>query len=250
MTCNQAKPLLSAYLDGELDLMHALEVEVHARECAACTSVLETHKQISAAVLTAPYHRAPASLRARLESSAVPVWRRPAAWLALAASLIVAMLVTVRSAPADRVGAEIVQAYLRSVRAGHLVDIAASGGHAVRPWFAGKLDYALDVENISGRGFEPAGGRLDSLNGRTVAVLVYRRGSHVINVFVWPAGESSDRPPAGRSVNGLNVVNWRAEDMNWWAVSDLSLGELEELPLCPCFMPVHDALRVTVPTHG
>src|SRR5690348_13880989 len=111
MTCREARPLLSAYLDGELDLVRAMEVEVHARECGACTSVLETQKQLSAAVLRAPYHRAPASLRARLESSAAPVWRRPAAWLALAASLIVAMLVTVRPAP-DRVGAEIIQAYL------------------------------------------------------------------------------------------------------------------------------------------
>ena len=243
MTCQQAKPLLGAYLDGELDFVHAVEIEVHARECAVCTNVLETHKQLSAAVLRGPYHRAPASLRARVESSAAPVWRQPAAWVALAASLIVAMLVTVRPAPRDRVGAQIIQAYVRSMRSGHLVDIAGSGGHAVRPWFADKLDYALDVENISGRGFEPAGGRLDSLNGRTVAVLVYRRGSHVINVFVWPSGESSDQSPAGRSVNGLNVVNWRAEDMNWWAISDLNLGELEQLPLCPCFMPVHETLR-------
>jgi hypothetical protein len=65
----------------------------------------------------------------------------------------------------------------------------------------------------------------------------------VINIFVWPSGESSDQAPAGRSVNGLNVVNWRAEEMNWWAVSDLDLGELEQLPLCPCFMPVHETLK-------
>ena len=243
MTCREAKPLLGAYLDGELDLIHAMEVEAHARECGDCTSVLETHKQLSSAVLTAPYHRAPAALRAHLESFAAPVWRRPAAWLALAASLIVAMLITVRPASPDRVGDEIIQAYIRSIRAGHLVDVAASGGRPLRPWFADKLDYALDVENISGRGFEPAGGRLDSLNRRTVAVLVYRRGSHVINIFVWPSGESSDQAPAGRSINGLNVVNWRAEEMNWWAVSDLDLGELKQLPLCPCFMPVHETLK-------
>ena len=241
MTCSQARPLLDAYLDGELDLIRAMEIEAHASECVACTRVLETHNQLSTAISAAPYYPAPSSLRARLESSAAPVWRRPAVLLALAASLIVALLVTVRPAPGDRVGAEIIQAYLRSIRAGHLVDVA-SGGHDVRPWFAGKLDYALDVENISGRGFAPAGARLDSLNGRTVAVLVYRHGSHLVNVFVWPSAESSDQPPAGRSVNGLNMVNWRAEDMNWWAVSDLSLGELERLPLCPCFMPVHDAL--------
>ncbi|HEY1242357.1 MAG TPA: zf-HC2 domain-containing protein, partial [Bryobacteraceae bacterium] len=231
MTCGQARGLLGAYLDGELDVVHAMEIEGHAHECSACTSLLETHKQLSAAILTAPYYPAPSWLRARLEHSAAPVWRRPAAWLAVAASLIVALAVTMRLAPTDRLSTEIVQAHLRSIRAGHLVDVPSSGGHPVRPWFAGKLDYALDVENISGRGFEPAGARLDSLNGRTVAVLVYRRDSHVVNVFVWPSEELSDRPPGGRSANGLHIVNWRAEGMNWWAVSDLSLGELEQLPL-------------------
>jgi len=243
MICSQARSLLGVYLDGELDLYRAVEIEAHLRDCAPCRGVLETHKQLSAAILNTSYYPAPSSLRARLESSAAPAWRRPVAWLALAASLIVGLLVTLRPAPSDRLGAEIIQAYLRSIRAGHLVDVAASSGRPVRPWFAGKLDYALDVENISGRGFEPAGARLDSLNGRTVAVLVYRRNSHVINVFVWPSSESSDQPPADRSINGLNIVSWRAEGMNWWAVSDLNLGELEGLPLCPCFMPVHEALR-------
>ena len=240
MNCREAEPLLNSYLDGELDLVRALEVEAHADQCAACAAVLESEKRLAAAVSKAPYYRAAASLRARLESSAAPTWRKPVPWLVLAASVVFAILVIGR---ADRTGDEIVRAHLRSLRAGHLVDVAAAGRRTVRPWFAGRLDYALDVEDISGRGFALAGGRLDSLNGRTVAVLVYQRGSHVVNVFVWPAGPSSDRNPVGAKLNGLNLVNWRAEGMNWWAISDLDLPELEELPLCPCFMPVHETLR-------
>lgn len=243
MNCQEAAPLLNAYLDGELDLVRTLEIEAHARECASCATALESQRQLADTIAAAPYYRASAALRNRVESPAAPLWSRPAPWLALAASLIVALLTIGRWAPSEQIGKEIVQAHLRSLRAGHLVDVAAAGRRTVRPWFAGKLDYALEVEDISGRGFVLTGGRLDSLGGRTVAVLVYQRGPHVINVFVWPAAERSDRAPEGTAAAGFNMVNWRAEGMNWWAISDLNLGELEELPLCPCFMPVHEALR-------
>ncbi len=84
---------------------------------------------------------------------------------------------------------------------------------------------------------------MDSLDGHTVAALVYRRGGHVINVFVWPATRQPDRQPAGRPAHGFNLVDWRADGLNWWAVSDLDLRELEELPLCPCLLPAHETLR-------
>ena len=238
MTCHEAEPLLNAYLDGELDLVRSLELEAHVGQCGGCRVALEAEKQLSAAVARAPYYRATRSLRARLD--AAPAWRRTAVWLSLAAAVALAVLVIGRTDPTSN---QVVQAHLRSLRAGHLVDIAASGRRTVRPWFAGRLDYALDVEDISGRGFQLTGGRLDSLNGRTVAVLVYQRDAHVVSVFVWPASQSSDRNPTGRMLHGFNLVDWRAEGLNWWAISDLNLADLEELPLCPCFMPVHETLR-------
>lgn len=240
MTCHDAEPLLNAYLDGELELVRSLELEAHAGQCSGCRAALEAERQLSAAVARAPYYRATPSLRARLDHSPTTGWRRAPAWLALAAAIVLAVLVIGRADPTSN---QVVQAHLRSLRAGHLVDVAAAGRRTVRPWFAGRLDYALDVEDISGRGFQLTGGRLDSLNGRTVAVLVYQRDSHVVSVFVWPAGQSSDRNPTGRMLHGFNLVDWRAEGLNWWAISDLNLEELEELPLCPCFMPVHETLR-------
>lgn len=240
MNCRETEPLLNVYLDGELGLMDALAVEAHTAGCANCAAKLKSARQLADAISQAPYYRATPSLRMRVEQPAASLWRRPAPWLALAASIVVAILVIGR---ADPTGDEVIQAHLRSLRSGHLVDVAASGRGSVRPWFADKLDYALDVEDISGRGFQLTGGRLDSLSGRTVAVLVYRRGIHVISVFVWPAAQNSDRNPISAVQDGLNLVTWRAEGMNWWAVSDLSLSELEALPLCPCFMPVHETLR-------
>ncbi|MBZ5579900.1 MAG: zf-HC2 domain-containing protein [Acidobacteriia bacterium] len=242
MTCREARLLVSTYQDGELDPVQAVAVESHARDCAACAALLEGHIRLSAAVAAAPYYPASAALRQRLAHRPAPLWRRPAPWLALAASVAVALLAVVKLAPAP-IESEIVQAHLRSMRAQRLVDVPASGPHAVRPWLAGKLDFALNVADISGRGFVLVGGRVDSLNGRTVAALVYRRGTHVVNVFVWPAANQPDQPPASAASDGFNIVNWRSDGMTWWAVSDLDRSELERLPLCPCFLPPHDALR-------
>jgi anti-sigma factor RsiW len=161
----------------------------------------------------------------------------------MAAGLAVAAVVIGGLGFHSDLATDAVQAHIRSLTAGRLVDVAASGPHSVTPWLAGKLDFTLRVDDVSGPGFVLRGGRLDHLAGRSVAALVYGRGPHVINVFVWPAREQPDRAPDGRTVGGFNVVHWRADGMNWWAVSDLRLGELEQLPLCPCFLPAHETLR-------
>jgi anti-sigma factor RsiW len=203
--------------------------------------LLESHKEVSAALTAAPYYRASGRLRARVEGRLAV--RRVAPWLALTAAVFFAAFIVWRVAPVPQsVAAEVVQAHLRSQLANHLLDVRAAG-HSVKPWLAGKLDFPLKVDDLSGRGFILEGGRIDRVNGRTVAALVYRRGPHVVNVFLWPAQREPDRAPTGRVIGGFNLVDWRADGLDWWAISDLSLPELEELPLCPCFMPVHETLR-------
>ena len=246
MNCREIQALLEAYLDGELDPARSREIDVHTRGCAGCAAVLETHRKLSSAVAAAEYYPASTPLRARVESQASQAARRarrPAPWLALAAGVALAVLLLPKLLSPDPMAKEVVRAHLRSLQAGPLVDVSAAGRHALKPFLAAKLDFALDVEDISARGFALDGGRADSLAGRTVAALVYRRGPHVINVFVWPAAEKADRLPAGQALDGFQVVNWQTDGMNWWAVSDLDLSELEQLPMCPCFLPVHETLR-------
>jgi anti-sigma factor RsiW len=167
----------------------------------------------------------------------------------VAASLLALALAVWRFLPsasaANPIEKEIVQNHIRSLLADHLLDVPSSDQRTVQPWFRGRLDYAPVVEDISAHGFVLVGGRLDYLDGRPVASLVYQRRQHVVNVFVWPSPGQPDRQPASRLVDGFHLVGWRANGMNWWAISDLNSVELEELPLCPCFMLPNSTLHAS-----
>jgi anti-sigma factor RsiW len=111
---------------------------------------------------------------------------------------------------------------------GHLTDVESTDQHTVKPWFDGKLDFIPPVGDFSGQGFPLVGGRLDVLEGRNVAALVYARRKHWINLFVWPEAQESAISSAG-SRQGYNWLSWRAGGMQFCLVSDVSSGDLHEL---------------------
>jgi len=127
----------------------------------------------------------------------------------------------------DLVAHEVVSSHIRSLMAQHLTDVPSSDRHTVKPWFAGKLPFSLTVPDFPQEGFALEGGRLDYVNGRTVAALVYRRRQHVINLFVWPSGESS-AAPSTTSRRGFQMVHGAAGGMAYWAISDLNAAELTQ----------------------
>ncbi len=101
--------------------------------------------------------------------------------------------------------------------------------HTVKPWFNGKLDFAPDVKDFAAQGFPLVGGRLDYLNGRAVAALVYRRNKHFINVFVWPAANAGGGKPAVQNRRGYFIINREADGLHYCLVSDLNAEELTQL---------------------
>jgi anti-sigma factor RsiW len=121
---------------------------------------------------------------------------------------------------------ELISSHVRSLMEAHLTDVASSERHTVRPWFTGKLDYAPPVFDFASAGFPLVGGRLDYIGKRRVAALVYRAGLHTVNVFIWPdaAGTNEDL-----ALNGFNISRLNAAGMQFWAVSDLEMGQLDKL---------------------
>ena len=206
---------LQSYFDDELDVAHAAEFERHLAQCADCRRELERLRALRSVIgQHAPYYGKPQ------RRSKAPVW----GGLAAAACIVAAVLVT-RPGTGGELENEVVAAHLRSLQASHLVDVPSSDRHTVKPWFTGKLDFAPDVTPPAG--FELIGGRLDYLNHRAVAALVYKRRQHTINVFVWPASGGGGR--AGTDIRqGFHVRHWTRSGLEWWAISDASADDLKE----------------------
>ena len=128
---------------------------------------------------------------------------------------------------AGRLYDDVVADHVRSLMVAHLTDVASSDQHTVKPWFSGKLDYTPPVRDLSREGYPLVGGRLDYLDRRSVAALVYQRRLHTINLFVWPCNDTTTLVIKQQTRRGYNMVNWCDGGMQFWAVSDLNAGELQ-----------------------
>lgn len=239
MTCDEANILLHALLDNELDAGHAREVETHIASCPACTAELAAQRDMQRMVADAKLrYTAPAGLRARIEASLPQPHRQPSrrsvlrgfamgsAVSALAASGVVA--VVLRQDDQQRILSEVVSAHLRSLQAGHLIDVVSTDQHTVKPWFNGKLDVAPPVIDLTAQGFTLVGGRLDYIDARAIGAVVYKRRQHIINLFVSQTSSTEHRPPKTQTMQGFNCRRWGERGLNFWAVSDIGNDELTE----------------------
>jgi anti-sigma factor RsiW len=238
MTCDEARILLHALIDGELDAGHAREVEDHIAGCAACAAELAAYRTMSKAIAGADLrYTAPPALRRRIEAS-LPQSQAPSrravlrgfamgsAVSAIAATGLVAIVL--RSDDEARIESEIVSAHLRSLQAGHLTDVISTDQHTVKPWFNGKLDVAPPVVDLTAQGFTLIGGRLDYVDARAIGAIVYRRRAHVINLFVAQTASAEPHTARIETIQGFNIRRWSERGLNYWAVSDLAADELAE----------------------
>lgn len=266
MVCDDNERLLHGYLDGELDLVRSLEVEEHLKTCSDCTQELRSQQTVRKAFrASALYERAPKGLQARIRASLAteaglqtegsaepknavdggtrgnvvlmssPRQRTILNWLAVAAMVLVAAIVGWRVLPFGRgpsgvefLSQEVVASHIRSLQPGHLMDVQSTDQHTVKPWFNGKLDFSPAVKDFAQQGFPLIGGRLDYLEHRNVAALVYQRRQHLINVYEWPDETATDRPVRASSLDGYNMLVWQRGGMYFCSVSDLNPSELRE----------------------
>jgi len=254
---------MDGYLDGELDPITSQAIEEHLRDCRNCDQAYETQGSLIRSMgNAAPYYKAPAELRERIQFSlrneiaeqsarnggrdAQPrsptrppgsrtiLFGTPWNWLGLAAAIIFAAIVVSNVVPRwQRPGADqflatqLIASHVRSLMANHLTDVASSDQHTVKPWLDTKLDFAPPVVDLSSEGFPLIGGRLDYLDNRPVAALIYQRRKHFINLFVWPAESNTKRATQAMSRQGYQLLHWVDSDFNYWAVSDVSTNDLQ-----------------------
>jgi anti-sigma factor RsiW len=241
MECEEVRPRLDAYLDGEVAEAERALLHQHVAGCAECgpeAAVLERLRDDICQA--APVYRAPEALRRQLRSTLrreavarAPPARRAPGWLAYAASILIAVAVgsggtvlLTSERQNDTIANELIDSHLRSLLGTHLTDVASSDKHTVKPWFAGRTDLSPPSVDLATEGFPLIGGRLDLIQGKPVPALVYRAGKHIINVFVLPArpGDLGEILPR----RGYTLRHWNEGDIGYWAVSDASPDEFEK----------------------
>jgi len=247
VSCQRAQEQIHGYIDSELDPANNLEMERHIEECQVCASTYRSQTALRSLLRDRSlYYPASEKLKKRVQSvvrneakperSPRPFARR---WVAVGASLAFILLIGVmmwRVLPGishssdELLAQELVSNHVRSLMLGgsHLTDVLSSDQHTVKPWFDGKVDFAPPVKDFAGQDFRLYGGRLEYLNNRSVATLVYQRRLHYINLYIWPTEQSGLAEEITFQRQGYNLIHWTSSGMSYWAISDLNNVELHE----------------------
>ena len=238
MNCKQAEALVTAYTDGEGDALRNYSIKKHLLGCSGCTARQHSILALRARIRTeVPYFVASPALHARVRATmgavraSIPPQSRPTGdrwrWLTggvlagCTASVFAWMLGTAVLAwrASEDFAVAAVAAHVRATLGDHLIEVASSDRHTVKPWLSARLDYSPPVQDLANEGFMLIGGRLDYLERHPVATLVYRYRKHTIDVFVRP--EASRAPMSAlRTVRGFNAARATGPSMDWLAVSD------------------------------
>jgi anti-sigma factor RsiW len=240
--CSEHALLLHGLIDGELDAANSVKIEAHVKTCASCAAELRRLEAIRARLAVADVrYAAPSGLLkridAQIESEAIEapkarhsLGRAPVRWFAggaltaLAASLV--FFLAVPQLSTRPLQDQLVASHMRSLLATHLTDVATSDRHVVKPWFNGRIDFAIPVVDLAEEGFPLVGGRLDYLEDSVVPALVYKRRLHTINLFIRPASGPPLTADFTTTQRGFGILRWTDGGLEYWAISDLGKDDL------------------------
>ena len=254
MNCEEVRTHLRDFVKHRLDPALRGGVGAHLGGCASCSRAERTEHALDELIeQRLPRYAAPATLQRRLGllvGRPAPARAAPRRWTrALAPAMAAALAVGLggvllqrggsRSGEPASLTSELVNDHLRVLASQHPIEIESGGGHQVKPWFEGKLDFAPVVPAPEGGELTLRGGSIGYVFDRKAAVLVYGLRLHVVTLLVvradglaWPGAGEPQRGPAQlseRSARGFNVVLWRSGELAYALISDVNPAELGEV---------------------
>jgi anti-sigma factor RsiW len=240
MKCDEVRRVLGAYLDGELDLTRQPDVETHLAGCPTCRNAAENITTFCSVVqMNMAVYKGPPGLKAKIRAALRKESKPRVRWFSqfsvplpyLATVLVLSFVLTwtwrTFSLGNDQeLIAQAIVNHARSLIALHLVDVTSDDQKIVKPWFSGKLDYSPPVVDLAPAGYRLIGGRIDMLDERPVAAIVYQHGNNLINLFVWPVA-SRKIDLNVRSDRGYQFCGWNKAGLNYFCISEMSSIALE-----------------------
>jgi len=258
VSCADKSLLVDLALDDELDVAGLAEFERHLQDCPDCAVAFARQKALRGALRTQlPRHQVPSALVQRIRDALpeeappaspaeqppasanvmpLPIWpslavkSRVKLLLSGAVGAVAASLATIwvmHVTPEDRMTRAVVESHVRALMSGRMLDITSADPKAIRPWFTGRVDVSPPVKDLSAQGFELVGARLDYVDNRRAAALVYKHNEHMITLYIFasPGAPMSDSDAVVRQ--GYAVCHWSRQGLTDWVVSDMDPDQLE-----------------------
>jgi anti-sigma factor RsiW len=241
--------LLTAYCDGELDPVAAAEFERRLETDESLKARYSRLMSLRQAVRALPPADLPSDLQARIQArlkaetepsnserpnaerpnNVTVLRRRSWSFQALAASAVFGAVIsgsvmkTVdHFGQSDTLASEVVAGHIRGLLAPQPFDIASSDRHTVKPWFTSRLPESPQVPDLSAKGFVLLGGRVDVIDNRPVATIVYKHAAHTVSLTTLRAGQAV----SDQTISGYNVRSWSDGNFTYVAVCDLPSADL------------------------
>jgi anti-sigma factor RsiW len=240
MKCEEVHRLLDIYLDGELDFTQRLEVEQHLAGCPSCRSLIEEHREFRTFFVAnvGTYESPPrleakvrAALRQEQAKARFSLFLQP--WIYATAIVLVAAFVALNilfPGAENQLSQQAVLLHSNSLSTEHLVDVASPDPKIVKPWLTARLDFAPPVVGSPASGYSLVGGRVDVIQNRSVATLIYKNDKDdkdVVTLFCWPP--KKDRlSDTDHSIEGHRVSTWSTGQCNYILVSKLNSHAMDE----------------------
>jgi anti-sigma factor RsiW len=242
--------MLTAYCDGELDPAAASEFERRLETDQSLKARYSRLMSLRQAMRALPLTDVPSDLQARIQarlnaeqadaaqtndvgiSNVTPLRRRPIrnwSFQALAASAVLGAVISgsvLRTidhfGQEDTVASEVVAGHIRGLLAPQPFDIASSDRHTVKPWFTSRLPESPQVPDLAAQGFTLLGGRVDVIENRPVATIVYKHAAHTVSLTTLRPGQTVPE----QTIAGYNVRSWSDGNFTYVAVCDLPSADL------------------------